>query len=38
MCSDVTVRVVGRIKVSDIPETQEELRKMIEGDSIAFNK
>lgn len=38
MCSDVTIRVVGRIKVSDIPQTQEELRKMIEGDSIAFNR
>lgn len=38
MCSDVTVRVVGRIKLSDIPETQEELRKMIEGDSLALNK
>lgn len=38
MCSDVTVRVVGRIKLSDIPSTQEELRKMIEGDSLAFNK
>lgn len=38
MCSDVTVRVVGRIKVSDIPSTQEELRKMIEGDSVAFNR
>jgi 3D (Asp-Asp-Asp) domain-containing protein len=38
MCSDVSIRVVGRIKVSDIPATQEELRLMVEGDALAFNK
>ncbi|HRH24409.1 MAG TPA: hypothetical protein PK109_02365 [Candidatus Paceibacterota bacterium] len=38
LCKGVTVRVVGRIKVSDIPDTQEELRKMIEGDSLAINR
>ncbi len=38
LCKGVTVRVVGRIKVSDIPATQEALRKMIEGDSLAINK
>lgn len=38
MCSEVTVRVVGKIKVADIPATQEELRLLIEGDSLAFNK
>lgn len=38
MCSGVSVRVVGRIKVADIPETQDELRLMVEGDSLAFNK
>ncbi len=38
LCKGVTVRVVGRIKVSDIPDTQEELRRMIEGDALAFNR
>lgn len=38
MCHGVSVRVVGRIKVSDIPATQEELRKMVEGDALAINK
>lgn len=38
LCKGVTVRVVGRIKVSDIPATQEELRKMIEGDALAINR
>jgi hypothetical protein len=38
MCSGVSVRVVGRIKVADIPATQEELRQMVEGDALAFNK
>lgn len=38
LCKGVTVRVVGRIKVSDIPATQEELRKMIEGDVLAINR
>ncbi len=38
MCSGVTVRVVGKIKVSEIPATQEELRKIVEGDKVAINR
>jgi 3D (Asp-Asp-Asp) domain-containing protein len=38
LCHSVTVRPVGRLKISDIPATQEELREMIEGKSLALNK
>ncbi len=36
ICSDVTIRVIGRLKVSEIPETQEQLRKLVEGDALAM--
>lgn len=36
VCSGVSVRVLGKIKVADIPATQEELRMIIEGDSLAM--
>lgn len=36
VCSGVSVRVLGKIKVSDIPATQEELRMLIEGDALAM--
>lgn len=38
LCHGVTIRPVGRLKVSQIPATQEELRKMVEGGSLAINK
>lgn len=38
MCSGVTVRVVGEINIRDIPSTQEELRKLVEGDKVAVNR
>lgn len=38
MCSGVTVRVVGKVKLKDIPATQEELRKLVEGDKVAINR
>lgn len=38
MCGETTVRVVGRIKITDIPKTQEELRKIVEGDTLAYNR
>lgn len=36
MCGDVSVRVIGKIAVSDIPATQEELRRIVEGNSFAM--
>lgn len=36
MCSEVTVRVIGRLKVADIPETQADLRTLVEGDALAL--
>lgn len=38
MCRGVTVRVVGKIKLSDMPATQEELRKIVEGDKVALGR
>lgn len=38
LCSGVTIRVVGRLKLADIPATQEELRRMVEGDALALNR
>lgn len=38
LCHGVTVRPVARIKISDMPETQEELRKLVEGNSLAINR
>lgn len=36
MCSGVTVEVVGRISVKDIPETQEELAALVAGNTFAL--
>jgi 3D (Asp-Asp-Asp) domain-containing protein len=36
MCSGVTVEVVGRVAVKDIPETQGELAALVEGNSLAL--
>lgn len=36
ICSDVTVRVIGKIDIKDIPETQEQLRQIVEGDALAL--
>lgn len=36
ICSDVTIRVIGKLDIKDIPETQEELRKIVEGDALAM--
>lgn len=36
VCSGVSVRVLGKIEMSDIPATQEELRMIVEGDSLAM--
>jgi len=36
LCKDVTIRPIGRLKVSEIPATQEALRKLVEGDALAF--
>lgn len=38
LCHGVTIRPIGRLKVSDIPATQEELRELVEGKSLALNK
>ncbi len=35
LCSGVSVRVVGKIDIKDMPTTQEELRKLVEGDTFA---
>lgn len=36
LCSGVTVEVVGKIAVKDIPETQVELAALVEGNSLAL--
>lgn len=36
LCGDVSIRVVGKIDLADIPATQEDLRKIVEGDTFAF--
>ncbi len=36
VCNEVTVRVLGKLKLADIPETQEELRLIVEGDKVAL--
>ncbi len=36
MCGEVQVRVIGKMKISDIPETQEELRRVVEGNTFAL--
>lgn len=36
ICSHTEVRVLGKINVRDIPNTQEELRMIIEGDALAM--
>ncbi len=36
LCSGVTVEVVGRIAVKDIPETQIELAALVEGNTFAL--
>lgn len=36
ICDGVTIRVVGKIRVEDIPKTQEELRLIVEGNEVAF--
>lgn len=38
VCNGVTIRVLGKVKINDIPETQEELRKIVEGDALALAK
>lgn len=35
MCSGVSVKVVGKIDIKEIPSTQEELRRIVEGDNVA---
>lgn len=36
MCSGVSIRVIGKMKISDIPQTQEELRRVVEGNTFAM--
>ncbi len=36
MCSNVTVRVIGYIDIDEMPATQEELRQIVEGGSLAL--
>lgn len=36
LCDDVVIRVVGKIAVADIPETQEELRHAVEGTRLVM--
>jgi len=38
VCTDVTIRVIGSLSIKELPETQEELRRMVEGDSLALVK
>ncbi len=38
LCHGVSIRPVGRIKISEMPATQEELRKLVEGDALAINR
>jgi hypothetical protein len=35
VCYDVTVHVIGYMKLSDVPATQAELREMVEGKHVA---
>lgn len=37
LCSGVEVRVIGRLDIKEIPETQEALRLIVEGDHFARN-
>lgn len=37
-CSGVTARVIGRIPLSDLPETQEALRALVEDGALALNR
>ncbi|KND51855.1 MAG: hypothetical protein ABA06_01180 [Parcubacteria bacterium C7867-001] len=36
LCHGVTVRVIGRISVKDIPDTQAELAKLVAGGKVAI--
>ena len=36
MCGNVSIRVIGKMQISDIPETQEELRRIVEGNTFAM--
>lgn len=36
VCDEVTMRVIGQLRLSDIPKTQEELRRIVEGDKFAL--
>jgi 3D (Asp-Asp-Asp) domain-containing protein len=36
ICGNVSVEVMGKMKISDIPATQEELRRIVEGNSFAL--
>jgi 3D (Asp-Asp-Asp) domain-containing protein len=36
VCGEVTIKVLGQVKLSEIPETQEELRRIVEGDKFAL--
>ncbi len=38
ICDGVTIRVMGKLDIKEIPETQEELRKIVEGDKMALGK
>lgn len=37
-CTGVTMTVVGKIDIDDMPETQEALRALVEGDHLALNR
>lgn len=36
LCSEVTIRVIGKLNIKEIPETQEALRLLVEGDALAL--
>jgi 3D (Asp-Asp-Asp) domain-containing protein len=36
VCDGVEIRVLGQLRMKDIPKTQEELRLIVEGDKVAF--
>ena len=36
LCKGVTVRVIGTMKISDVPETQAELKRIVEGNTFAL--
>ncbi len=36
VCIGVSVRVIGKVALSDIPETQEDLRALVEDDTFAL--